>query len=170
MYSLFTCFWAYRSFLSYKCFFFRKKPEIYWSGGTPPSIGKRPIYIRFFLLKASLRLSEYIIPVMVAYQPLTLVPSLALLEGIELPITPPATHPAPSCIFCTIMKTTISLLLVLMVSYPALAQRNYSTSYPGGLSFSLSSSTSTNMTGLMSIIPIILAFLVTIIPRLSLGK
>ena len=36
-------------------FFFRKKPEIYWSGGTPPPlIGKRPIYFRFFLMKASL--------------------------------------------------------------------------------------------------------------------
>ena len=35
--------------------FFRKKPEIYWSGGTPPLIGKRPIYFRFFLMKASLR-------------------------------------------------------------------------------------------------------------------
>ena len=30
MYSLFTCFRAYRSFLSYTFFFFRKKPEIHW--------------------------------------------------------------------------------------------------------------------------------------------
>ena len=56
-YSLFTCFGACRSFLSYKCFFLRKKTEIYWSGGNPPSIGKRPIYFRFFLLKASLNVS-----------------------------------------------------------------------------------------------------------------
>ena len=56
MYSLFTCFWAYRSFLTYKCLFLRKKPEIYWSGGTPPppSIDKRLIYFRFFFWRLPL--------------------------------------------------------------------------------------------------------------------
>ena len=54
-YSFFTCLRANRSFLSYKCFFFRKKTEIYWSGGTPPPVLVKDQYISFFfLLKASL--------------------------------------------------------------------------------------------------------------------
>ena len=55
IYSLVTCFGAYRTFLSYKCFFpWEKNVNILVGGYPPPSIGKRPIYFRFFLLKASL--------------------------------------------------------------------------------------------------------------------
>ena len=45
--SIFTCFWAYISSLS-NTHFVQKKTEKYWLGGTPSSIGKRPIYFRFF--------------------------------------------------------------------------------------------------------------------------
>ena len=53
--SLFTCFGAFTSFLSYKCFSSRKNRKYIGRGvPPPPSIGKRPIYFRVFLLKASL--------------------------------------------------------------------------------------------------------------------
>ena len=42
------------AFLSYKCFFFRKKTRKYIGWGVPSSIGEIPIYFRFFPLKASL--------------------------------------------------------------------------------------------------------------------
>ena len=47
-YLLFTCFRAYRSFLSNKSFLQEKTGNILVGGYPPPLIGKRPINIRFF--------------------------------------------------------------------------------------------------------------------------
>ena len=53
-YLFITCFSAYRSFLSNEIFLQEKNGNILVGGYPPPLIGKRPIYFRFFLMKASL--------------------------------------------------------------------------------------------------------------------
>ena len=59
-YSFFTCFWVYWSFLSNKSFLQEKNGNILVGGYSPPLIGKRPIYFRFFLMKASLSVTFFL--------------------------------------------------------------------------------------------------------------